>query len=58
MPVEMAGVAVIVPHESFRPAENAALRILKCGGDDSLELERKDIRSLCPSDNGVRCARA
>ena len=44
--VEVAGVAVVVPHEGLRSAEYAALRVFESGGDDSLELEGEDVRGL------------
>lgn len=44
--VEVASLAVIVPHERFRAAENAAIRIIECGGDDALELEGKNVRGF------------
>jgi hypothetical protein len=46
VPVEVAGVAVVVPHERLGAAQDAALRVFKSGGDDALELEREDVRSL------------
>lgn len=43
MAVDVAGVAVVVSHEGFCATKDAALGVVKGGGDDALELEGEDV---------------
>ena len=39
MLIDVAGVAVVIPHECLGAAQDVALRVVEGGGDDALELE-------------------
>ena len=46
VPVEVARVAVVIPHEGLGRPQDALLRIGESGGDHALELERELVRGL------------
>ena len=41
--IDVAGVAVVVPHERLGAAQDVALRVVESGGDDALKLKRELI---------------
>ena len=44
--IEVAGVAVVIPHEGLGAAQDVALRVVEGGGDHALELERELVGGL------------
>ena len=41
--IDVAGVAVVIPHEGLGDAQDVALRVVVSGGDDALKLKRELI---------------